>query len=146
MCVMRSRLSMFDVVSGHTAGVNMCTAAPSMLAPCEESKKNSIGYWPRQSRLYTRHKSPEISYFLNYLFTTVARSLPHQPHNHTVPIPINYPFVTITYLFVAVVPHPESLAAQTAYTEALLPGSGLGRIVSGHWGHPRACYRVPYCV
>ena len=51
------------------------------------------------------------------LFTTVARSLPHQPHNHAVPIPINCPFVTITYPFVKVVPHPESQAVQTAFTE-----------------------------
>jgi hypothetical protein len=43
-----------------------------------------------------------------------------------------------------VVPHPESLAAQAAYNEALLPGAPA-RIVSRHWGPPRACYRVPYC-
>ena len=30
--------------------VNVCPAAPSMLAPCKESKEHSIGYWPRQSR------------------------------------------------------------------------------------------------
>jgi hypothetical protein len=39
-----------------------------------------------------------------------------------------------------VVPDPESLAAQAAYTEALLPGSVPARIVSRHWGPPRACY------
>ena len=44
-----------------------------------------------------------------------------------------------------VVPHPESIAAQAAYAEALLPGSAPARIVSRHWGPPRACYRVPYC-
>ena len=45
----------------------------------------------------------------------------------------------------AVVPLPESIAAQAAYAEALLPGSAPARIVSRHWGPPRACYRVPYC-
>ena len=43
------------------------------------------------------------------------------------------------------VPDPESIAAQAAYTEALLPGSAPARIVSRHWGPPRACYRVPFC-
>jgi len=37
-----------------------------------------------------------------------------------------------------VVPNPESIAAQAAYTEALLPRSALARIVSRHWGPPRA--------
>ena len=39
-----------------------------------------------------------------------------------------------------VVPNPESIAAQAAYAEALLPGSVPARIVSRHWGPPRACY------
>jgi len=40
-------------------------------------------------------------------------------------------------------PHPES---QAALTEALLTGGlAWARIVSRHWGPPRACYRVPYC-
>jgi len=41
-----------------------------------------------------------------------------------------------------VVPHPESIAAEAAYAEALLPVSAPVRIVSRHWGPPRACYRV----
>jgi len=45
-----------------------------------------------------------------------------------------------------VVPHPESLAAQAAYTEALLPGSGSGPNCFQALGSPRACHRVPYCV
>jgi hypothetical protein len=32
------------------------------------------------------------------------------------------------------IPDPESLAAQAAYSEALLPGSAPARIVSRHWG------------
>ena len=55
--------------------VNVCAAAPSVLAPCEESEKYSIEYWLRQSRLYTRHKSLTISYILNPFFTTPSRSL-----------------------------------------------------------------------
>ena len=42
------------------------------------------------------------------------------------------------------VPHPESLAAQAAYTEALLP-SGSGTKCFPALGPPRASYRVPYC-
>ena len=43
------------------------------------------------------------------------------------------------------VPDPESIAAQAAYTEALLPMSAPAGIVSRHWGPPRACYRVSCC-
>ena len=43
-----------------------------------------------------------------------------------------------------VVPHPESLAAQAAYSEAIFARLAWARIVSRHWGPPRACYRVPY--
>ena len=41
-----------------------------------------------------------------------------------------------------VVPLPESIAAQVAYAEALLPGSDPARNVS--IGPPRTCYRVPF--
>jgi hypothetical protein len=44
-----------------------------------------------------------------------------------------------------VVPHPKFLAAQAAYTEALLPGSAWIRIVPRLWGPPRASHRFPYC-
>jgi hypothetical protein len=60
-----------------------------------------------------------------------------------------------------VAPHPESLAAQAAYTEALLPGSGSGPNCFQALGFspgpaigsqivnigvlPRACHRVPDC-
>ena len=40
---------------------------------------------------------------------------------------------------------PESIAAQAAYAEALLPGLAPARNLSRHWGPPRACYRVLYC-
>jgi hypothetical protein len=33
-------------------------------------------------------------------------------------------------------PHPESIAAQAAYIEALLTRSAPARIVSRHWGPP----------
>ena len=43
------------------------------------------------------------------------------------------------------VPDPESLAAQAAPIPRLYCPLAQARIVSRHWGPPRACYRVLYC-
>ena len=43
--------------------------------------------------------------------------------------------------FTEIFPHPESLAAQAAYTEPFLPGSGLGPSCPGMGVSPRACSR-----
>ena len=46
-------------------------------------------------------------------------------------------------------PHPESIAAQAAYpyrnSAIAQVRRSPARMVSTHWGPPRACYRVPYC-
>ena len=46
-----------------------------------------------------------------------------------------------------VVPHPESIDAQAAYRgrHSTIARLSPARIVSRHWGPPRACHRVPCC-
>jgi hypothetical protein len=46
-----------------------------------------------------------------------------------------------------VVPHPESIDARAAYSgrHSTIARLSPARIVSRHWGPPRACHRVPCC-
>ena len=46
-----------------------------------------------------------------------------------------------------VVPHPESIDAQAAYRgrHSTIARLSPARIVSRHWGPPRASHRVPCC-